>query len=185
MIPAVVAVIGALYLSGCSSSNGGTSESNAMPSRTTSGSQQAGTSSAVPAAQFDPCTALTTSFLAAHAWDALPPAPRHESSGGMQWQGCRFVAKASYGFEVQTTNGSLKQIRQKFPAAADLTIGGRNALRYEAQPDNPGGCTVNVEMANGSLYILVDDPDSYAGKAPCETATDIATAVVPLIPAGA
>jgi hypothetical protein len=87
---------------------------------------------------------------------------------------------------VETTNGILAQVREKFPAAIDLTVGSRKALRYEARPDVPGGCTVNVEMKSGSLYILVDDPRGLHPRklSPCASATEIAEAVAPLLPAG-
>ncbi|WP_051021252.1 DUF3558 domain-containing protein [Nocardia araoensis] len=135
---------------------------------------------------FDPCTALSSQFLAEHQWDALPPAPKQTSTGGISWKGCRYVARAGYGLTIQTTNGTLDQVKAKFPSATSIPVGGRNALRYEARPDVPGGCTLNVEMHDGSLYILVDDPSGKHPRklSPCDNATDIASAVAPLLPAG-
>jgi hypothetical protein len=104
----------------------------------------------------------------------------------MRWKGCLYVAQTAYTFRVQTTNVTLAQVHEKFPAAVDLTVADRKALRYEARPDVPGGCTVNVEMKAGSLYILVDDPRGiHLHKlSPCASATKIAKSVVPLLPAG-
>ncbi|WP_433659023.1 DUF3558 domain-containing protein [Nocardia sp. CA-128927] len=139
-----------------------------------------------PQAAFDPCTALTPQFISAHQWDALPPSPKQNSAGGISWKGCRYVTKAGYGFTIETTNGTLDQVREKFAAAVDISIGDRKALRYEARPDVPGGCTINVEMKTGSLYILVDDPTGKHPRqlSPCDNATEIAQAVAPLLPAG-
>ncbi len=135
---------------------------------------------------FDPCTALTPQFLAEHEWDALPPAPKQNSMGGITWKGCRYVARAGYSFTIQTTNGTLDQVKEKFPSATGVPLGNRNALRYEARPDVPGGCTVNVELRGGSLYVLVDDPSGKHPRklSPCDNATDIARAVAPLLPTG-
>ncbi|MBF6300773.1 DUF3558 domain-containing protein [Nocardia amamiensis] len=135
---------------------------------------------------FDPCTALTPRFLAEHQWDAMPPAPKQNSTGSISWKGCRYVARAGYGLTIETTNGTLDQVREKFPSAADISVGSRKALRYEARPDVPGGCTVNVEMQGGSLYILVDDPSGKHPRklSPCDNATDIAQTVAPLLPSG-
>ncbi|AFU02839.1 DUF3558 domain-containing protein [Nocardia brasiliensis] len=146
------------------------------------------TSPPVPA-HFDPCVALTPEFLIMQGWDALPPDPRHDAVGTVFWKGCRYVARAGYGFVIETTNGTLDQVRQKYPAAADISIGSRRALRYEARPDVPGGCTINVGMRHGSLYILTDVPQTPTNKAKglldaCAYATDIAENVVPWLPAG-
>ncbi|WP_433574200.1 DUF3558 domain-containing protein [Nocardia brasiliensis] len=141
-----------------------------------------------PAGEFDPCTALTPQILAMHGWDAEPPNPRQPTVGAMTWKGCRYVARAGYGLVVETTNGTLAQVRQKFPQAVDISVGDRRALRYEARPDVPGGCTINVEMRSGSLYILTDVPQTPTnvarGLEACASATDIAEKVVPLLPAG-
>ncbi|MFI7002797.1 DUF3558 domain-containing protein [Nocardia sp. NPDC050175] len=139
-----------------------------------------------PQTAFDPCTALTPQFVSEHQWNALPPAPKQNSAAGISWKGCRYVAKAGYGFTIETTNGTLDQVREKFPAAVDISIGDRKALRYEARPDVPGGCTINVEMKSGSLYLLVDDPDGKHPRhlSPCDNATEIAQVVAPLLPAG-
>ncbi|CAM4453770.1 DUF3558 domain-containing protein [Nocardia ninae] len=139
-----------------------------------------------PQAAFDPCAALTPQFLGTHQWDALPPSPKQNTAGGISWKGCRYVAKAGYGFTVETTNGTLDQVRDKFPAAVDISINGRKALRYAARPDVPGGCSINVEMKSGSLYLLVDDPTGKHPRklSPCDTATEIAQAVAPLLSAG-
>ncbi|MFG1791764.1 DUF3558 domain-containing protein [Nocardia sp. NPDC049149] len=135
---------------------------------------------------FDPCTALTPTFLTEHQWDGLPPSPKQNAASGISWKGCRYVAKSGYGFTIETTNGTLDQVREKFPSAADASVAGRKALRYEARPDVPGGCTVNVEMKGGSLYIVVDDPSGKHPRklAPCDIATEIAQSVAPLLPAG-
>ncbi|WP_107661238.1 DUF3558 domain-containing protein [Nocardia suismassiliense] len=141
---------------------------------------------ALPTAGFDPCVALTPQFLGERRWDALAPSPRRDTSGDISWQGCRYVARAGYGFVVETTNATLGQVRAKFPAAVDISFAGRKALRYEARPDVPGGCTINIEMGAGSLYLMTDVPQTPATTAldACEIATDIAYAVVPLLPAG-
>ncbi|MBF6166754.1 DUF3558 domain-containing protein [Streptomyces gardneri] len=157
---------------------------------TSSGNATVSSSSASPGANtqsgFDPCTALTPEFLAQRQWDSKPPEPRQDSQGGITWRGCRYVARAGYGFVVETTNGTLDQVRSKYPAAVDVSAGDRKAVRYEARPDVPGGCTVNVEMRSGSLYILTNVPQTSANKhlVSCDIATDIARAVAPLLPAG-
>ncbi|WP_084655080.1 DUF3558 domain-containing protein [Nocardia altamirensis] len=139
-----------------------------------------------PSAAFDPCTALTPQLLATHQWDAKPPEPKQDTAAGITWKGCRYVAKPGYGFVVETTNGTLPQVREKYPAAADISIGQRKALRYEARPDIPGGCSINVEMNAGSLYILTNVPQTPANKTlvACDIATEIAQSVAPLLPAG-
>ncbi|WP_194813832.1 DUF3558 domain-containing protein [Nocardia sp. XZ_19_385] len=144
------------------------------------------TSTSTSAAAFDPCTALTTQLLSQHQWNARPPAQRQDQVGGFTWKGCLYVAQTTYTFRVQTSNATLAQVREKFPSAADLTIGGRKALRYEARPDVPGGCTLNIEMKSGSLSILVDDPRGVHPRklSPCDNAKEIAEAVAPLLPAG-
>lgn len=151
---------------------------------TTSGAPATGQQTAQTT--FDPCTSLTPQFLSERQWDALPPSPKQNTASGITWKGCRYVAKAGYGFTIETTNGTLDQVRQKFPAAADISVAGRKALRYEARPDVPGGCTVNVEMTSGSLYVLVDDPTGKHPRKlpPCDNATEIAQSVAPLLPAG-
>ncbi|MGX1778582.1 DUF3558 domain-containing protein [Nocardia brasiliensis] len=147
------------------------------------------TTSASAPVHFDPCTALTPEFLAAHRWDALAPDPRHGTDGAMSWKGCRYVARTGYGFVVETTNHTLDQIQQKFPAAVEISINDRRAVRYEALPDIPGGCTINVETRSGSVYVLVDAPQTPMNKAngmldACAYATEIAEEVVRLLPAG-
>ena len=47
----------------------------------------------------------------------------------MRWKGCLYVAQTAYTFRVQTTNGTLAQVHEKFPAAVDLTVADRKALR--------------------------------------------------------
>ncbi|WP_280394293.1 DUF3558 domain-containing protein [Nocardia brasiliensis] len=139
-------------------------------------------------AEFDPCRALTPQILAMHGWDAQPPDPRQPTVGAVTWKGCRYVARAGYGLVIETTNGTLAQVRQTFPRAVDISVGDRRALRYEARPDVPGGCTINVEMRSGSLYILADVPQTPTniarGLEACASATDIAEKVVPLLPVG-
>ncbi|MER7453846.1 DUF3558 domain-containing protein [Nocardia beijingensis] len=173
----------AVLLTGCGEE---TTSSHTATTQTRPNSSGAETSSAAGPQSFDPCTALTPQFLADHQWDALPPAAKQTNTGGVSWKGCRYVARAGYGLTVQTTNATLEQVKAKFPSATSITVGNRNALRYEARPDVPGGCTVNVEMRAGSLYILVDDPSGKHPRklSPCDNATDIATAVAPLLPAG-
>ncbi|WP_054813027.1 DUF3558 domain-containing protein [Nocardia arizonensis] len=151
---------------------------------TTTNTAPAATSGASTA--FDPCAALTQQFLAEHQWDARAPERKQTTTGGVVWQGCAYLAQTRYSFTVQTTNGTLAQVHEKFPSATATTINGRKALRYQARPDMPGGCTVNVEMTSGSLYILVDDPRAAHPRklSPCDNATEIAEAVVPLLPAG-
>ncbi|MGQ4616475.1 DUF3558 family protein [Nocardia sp. R7R-8] len=143
-------------------------------------------SSASPQIPFDPCIALTPQFLAERQWDSRPPESKQDSRGGVTRKGCRYVARAGYGFVVETTNGTLEQIRSTYPAAVDIPAGDRKAVRYEARPDVPGGCTINVEMRSGSLYILTNVPQTPANKhlVACDIATDIARAVAPLLPAG-
>ncbi|MGW4089191.1 DUF3558 domain-containing protein [Nocardia sp. NPDC004750] len=173
-----------VLLTGCGDE---TASSQTAPTTTQRDLPGAGTTStAGPQTSFDPCTALTPQFLAEHEWDALPPAPKQTSTGGVSWKGCRYVARAGYGLTIQTTNGTLDQVKAKFPSATSIPVGSRNALRYEARPDVPGGCTVNVEMHDGSLYILVDDPSGRHPRkiSPCDNVTDIARAVAPLLPAG-
>lgn len=160
---------------------------SATPESTTpAGSTSAAGSTSVTATAFDPCTALTPQFLAQHQWDARAPEHKQTTTGAFTWKGCAYLAQARYTFGVQTTNGTLTQVREKFPAATELTIDGRKALRYEARPDVPGGCTVNIDMKSGSLYILVDDPRGLHPRKlpPCDNVTEIAEAVVPLLPQG-
>ncbi|MEU2034978.1 DUF3558 domain-containing protein [Nocardia amamiensis] len=173
---------GVVLLSAC-----GQATPTDSPTPTTSGSAGARPSSgATSEAAFDPCTALTPQLLAQHRWDAKPPEPKQDSQGGTTWKGCRYVAQAGYGFVVETTNGTLDQVRAKYPAAVNISTGGRTAVRYEARPDVPGGCTVNVEMPSGSLYILTNVPQTSTNKdlVACDIATDIAQTVAPLLPSG-
>ncbi|MGV9545536.1 DUF3558 domain-containing protein [Nocardia beijingensis] len=179
----VAAAAGLVLLSGC----GGTAPSDSAVSATgVAGSSPSASPQTNPQSAFDPCTALTTQFLAERQWDSRPPEPKQDSQGGLTWKGCRYVARAGYGFVVETTNGTLEQIRSKYPAAVDIPAGNRKAVRYEARPDVPGGCTINVEMRSGSLYILTNVPQTSTNKhlVACDIATDIATAVAPLLPAG-
>lgn len=180
----VAIAAGLLLLTGCAEDKAG-----GTPTPATSTTSSAAALSTAPGSNphaFDPCTALTPQFLAQHQWDAKPPEPKQDSAGGATWKGCRFVAKAGYGFVVETTNGTLPQIREKFPAAVEIPAGPRKALRYEARPDVPGGCTINIEMRSGSLYILTNVPQTPANKnlAACDIATEIAQAVAPLLPTG-
>lgn len=138
------------------------------------------------AVNFEPCTALTPLFLAQQGWDALPPSPRHHTIAGITWAGCRYVATAGYGIIVETTNATLDQIRQKFPAAAAISVATRPALRYQARPDVPGGCSINIAMGStGSLYIMTDIPQTPRNTTidACDVATDAADAVARLLPA--
>ncbi|MGW0249706.1 DUF3558 domain-containing protein [Nocardia goodfellowii] len=182
-----------VLLVGCGNDSPGTpttssqvSPSSAASATATSTASVTATSTSPSSASFDPCTALTSQFLAQHQWNARPPAQRQDQVGGISWSGCLYVAQATYTFRVQSSNATLAQVREKFPTAADLTIGGRKALRYQARPDVPGGCTVNIEMKSGSLSILVDDPRGThpRGLSPCDNAEEIAEAVAPLLPAG-
>ncbi|RJO68236.1 DUF3558 domain-containing protein [Nocardia panacis] len=134
---------------------------------------------------FDACKALTPQLLAEHRWDARPPAPQNDRVAETTWRGCLFIAKAGYGFVVQTTNGTLALVRTKFPDAAEVVLGGRKALRYKAHPAIPGGCEVNVEMKSGSLFVSTNVPPSATDLATCDLAIDIAETVTPLLPAGA
>ncbi|WP_330254719.1 DUF3558 domain-containing protein [Nocardia sp. NBC_00565] len=165
-----------------------TSEKGTPTPQTTSAASTSAVSSSTTgtATAFDPCTALTPEFLAQHQWDARAPEHKQTTTGAFTWKGCAYLAQARYTFGVQTTNGTLAQVREKFPTATELTIDGRKALRYEARPDVPGGCTVNLDMKSGSLYILVDDPRGLHPRklSPCDNATEIAEAVVSLLPQG-
>ncbi|MEU6189986.1 DUF3558 domain-containing protein [Nocardia sp. NPDC047038] len=179
----VAGAASSVLLSGCggtTSNDPATSATGATESRSSASPQ----TNAQPA--FDPCTALTPHLLAQRQWDSRPPEPKQDSQGGVTWRGCRYVARAGYGFVVETTNGTIEQVRSKYPAAVDISAGDRKAVRYEARPDVPGGCTINVEMRSGSLYILTNVPQTSANKhlVACDIATDIARAVAPLLPAG-
>ncbi|MGK8487154.1 DUF3558 domain-containing protein [Nocardia asiatica] len=180
----VTGTIGIVLFTGCGD------QTPSEPGRSTVSQPTASASSPSPGASpqsvFDPCTALTPQFLATHQWDSKLPEPKQDSQGGVTWKGCRYVARAGYGFVVETTNGTLDQVRDKYPAAVDIPAGNRKALRYEARPDIPGGCTVNIEMAAGSLYILTNVPQTAANKhlVACDIAVDIARTVAPLLPAG-
>ncbi|WP_330228581.1 DUF3558 domain-containing protein [Nocardia sp. NBC_00508] len=180
-----LAATGVVLLAAC----GGRTTATESPTPTTPGAAGAGSGASTGAgspAAFDPCTALTPQLLAQRRWDAEPPEPKQDSQGGVTWKGCRYVAKAGYGFVVETTNGTLDQVRGKYPAAVDISAGDRKAVRYEARPDVPGGCTVNVEMRSGSLYILTNVPQTSANKnlVACDIATDIARTIAPLLPSG-
>ncbi|WP_433205880.1 DUF3558 domain-containing protein [Nocardia sp. CA-107356] len=185
--PAVAGLLtaAAIVLAACGGGNSPTPTSTST-APATSGPSTAPSSIPNTGAAFEPCTALTPEFLTAHQWNARTPTPKQDSTGGFQWKGCLYVAQSTYTFRVQTTNGTLTQVREKFPTATELTIGGRKALRYEARPDVPGGCTVNIDMKSGSLYILVDDPRGLHPRklSPCDNVTEIAEAIVPLIPQG-
>jgi hypothetical protein len=185
---AVTAIAAALpLLVACGGDNGAATTSTATASSTAAtGIPTATSSGSNQSSAFDPCTALTPQFLAEHQWNAKPAAPRQDNTGNFQWKGCLYVAPSTYTFRVQTTNGTLAQVREKFPTATELTIAGRKALRYAARPDVPGGCTINIEMKSGSLYILVDDPRGLHPRklSPCDNATEIAEAVAPLLPPG-
>ncbi|MGW4325607.1 DUF3558 domain-containing protein [Nocardia sp. NPDC004573] len=175
--------IGLILLAGCGDDMA--PDESVTSSLSATGGQN---SSSGPNAQsaFDPCTALTPQFLAARQWDSRPPEPRQDSQGGTSWKGCRYVARAGYGFVIETTNGTLEQVRSRYPSAVDIPAGDRKAVRYEARPDVPGGCTINIEMGSGSLYILTNVPQTSMNKhlVACDIATDIARAVAPLLPAG-
>ncbi|MFI9401235.1 DUF3558 domain-containing protein [Nocardia sp. NPDC052316] len=174
---------GLLLLTGCvgekaaGTPTSATSTSSAVPKTSTESN---------PHAAFDPCAALTPQFLAQRQWNAKPPEPKQDSAGAVTWKGCRYVAKAGYGFVIETTNNTLGQVRDKFPAAVEVPAGPRKAVRYEARPDVPGGCSINIEMHSGSLYILTNVPQTPANRnlAACDIATEIAQAVAPLLPAG-
>ncbi|GAB2632176.1 DUF3558 domain-containing protein [Nocardia goodfellowii] len=175
-------------LAACGNDNGATPATSSTSAQSTSSAKTTAASTSAPGttSAFDPCTALTADFLAEHQWDARKPEPRQTNAGASTAKGCVYLARARYTFGVETTTTTLPQVREKFPTAADLTIGGRKALRYEARPDVPGGCTVNLEMKSGSLSILVDDPRGThpRGLSPCDNAEEIAEAVAPLLPAG-
>ncbi|QIS06080.1 DUF3558 domain-containing protein [Nocardia brasiliensis] len=175
---------GLLLVTGCVGEKaGGTTTTDAPSTPSAAATTTAATN---PHTAFDPCSALTPQILAAHQWDAKPPEPKQDSAAGVTWQGCRYVAKAGYGFVVETTTGTLAEVREKFPAASEIATGPRKALRYEARPDIPGGCSINVEMRSGSLYILTNVPQTPANKhlGACEITTEIAQAVAPLLPEG-
>lgn len=179
---AAVPVAVLALVTACTSDKGSATPESTTPAASTS----AAGSTSVTATAFDPCTALTPQFLARHQWDARAPEHKQTTTGAFTWKGCAYLAQARYTFGIQTTNGTLAQVREKFPTATELTIDGRKALRYEARPDVPGGCTVNIDMKSGSLYILVDDPRGLHPRklSPCDNVTEIAEAVVPLLPRG-
>ncbi|WP_245663856.1 DUF3558 domain-containing protein [Nocardia arthritidis] len=180
----VAGAVGLVLLAGCG--DGRTPSEPATSTTRPTGSGPSASPGANIQSAFDPCTALTPQFLAERQWDSRPPEPRQDSQGGINWKGCRYIARAGYGFVVETTNGTLDQVRSKYPSAVDLPAGDRKAVRYEARPDVPGGCTINVEMRSGSLYILTNVPQTSANKnlVACDIATDIARAIAPLLPAG-
>ncbi|MEV6340904.1 DUF3558 domain-containing protein [Nocardia vinacea] len=179
---AAVSVAVLALVTACTSDKGSATLESTTPPASTSAAGSTGAT----ATAFDPCTALTPQFLAQHQWDARAPEHKQTTTGAFTWKGCAYLAQARYTFGVQTTNGTLAQVREKFPAATELTIDGRKALRYEARPDVPGGCTVNIDMKSGSLYILVDDPRGLHPRklSPCDNVTEIAEAVAPLLPQG-
>ncbi|MEV5832982.1 DUF3558 domain-containing protein [Nocardia sp. NPDC052112] len=179
----LLTVAAALVLAAC---GGGSSSTSTSTAATPAMSSTSATPSSSSNAAFDPCTALTPQFLSEHQWNARTPTPKQDSTGNFQWKGCLYVAQSTYTFRVQTTNGTLAQVREKFPTATELTIDGRGALRYEARPDVPGGCTINIEMKSGSLYIVVDDPRGLHPRklSPCDNVTEVAEAVVQLVPQG-
>ncbi|MEU2125868.1 DUF3558 domain-containing protein [Nocardia niwae] len=180
----VAGAAGLVLLAGCGDETTPRESATSTPGATGSGPSTPSGANAQPA--FDPCTALTPQFLAERQWDSRPPEARQDSQGGMNWKGCRYVARDGYGFVIETTNGTLDQVRSKYPSAVDIPAGNRKAVRYEARPDVPGGCTINVEMRSGSLYILTNVPQTSTNKhlVACDIATDIASAVAPLLPAG-
>ncbi|MFX0577412.1 DUF3558 domain-containing protein [Nocardia nepalensis] len=179
LLCAAVSATALALLAACTSDKGSPTPQSTTPAASTSAASPSATATA-----FDPCTALTPQFLAEHQWDARAPEHKQTTTGAFTWKGCAYLAQARYTFGVQTTNGTLAQVREKFPTATEFTIGARKALRYEAHPDVPGGCTVNIDMKSGSLYILVDDPRGLHPRklSPCDNVTEIAEAVVPLIP---
>ncbi|WP_063037304.1 DUF3558 domain-containing protein [Nocardia pseudovaccinii] len=178
---ALLSTAAAIVLAAC---GGGSNSTSISTSATPVTSGASATPSSTSNAAFDPCTALMSQFLSEHRWNARTPTPKQDSTGDFQWKGCLYVAQSTYTFRVQTTNGSLAQVRETFPAATELTIDGRTALRYEARPDVPGGCAINIDMKSGSLYILVDDPRGLHPRklSPCDNVTEIAQAIVPLLP---
>ncbi|MEV0246676.1 DUF3558 domain-containing protein [Nocardia sp. NPDC050712] len=183
----VAAAAAVTMLAACGGGDGDGPAATSTGAQPTSGAPTSvATSTPNTATAFDPCTALTSDFLAQHQWDARKPEPRQTDAGTATAKGCVYLARARYTFGIETTSATLGQVREKFPAAADLTIGNRKALRYEARPDVPGGCTVNIELKSGSLSILVDDPRGTHPRklAPCDNAQEIAAAVAPLLPAG-
>ncbi|BDT95897.1 hypothetical protein IFM12275_58730 [Nocardia sputorum] len=179
----VTGTIGLVLLAGC-----GEDTTPNVPATSSHTATSGPSISSGPNAQsaFDPCTALTPQFLTERQWDSRPPEPRQDSQGGVSWKGCRYVARAGYGFVIETTDGTLDQVRSRYPSAVEIPAGDRKAVRYEARPDVPGGCTINIEMGSGSLYILTNVPQTSMSKhlVACDIATDIARAVAPLLPAG-
>ncbi|WP_167475838.1 DUF3558 domain-containing protein [Nocardia arthritidis] len=174
--PAGFAIAVAALLAGC----GGGQAASGDSATTAAPSSSAGAISQ----PFDPCKALTPQILADHQWDARPAAPQNDRVADSTRTGCVYVAKAGYGFVVQTTNNTLAQVKSKFPDAADIAVGARKALRYKAHPAIPGGCEVNVETRTGSLFVATNVPPTSANLMTCDLATQIAEVVAPLLPAG-
>ncbi|MGN2637362.1 DUF3558 domain-containing protein [Nocardia takedensis] len=183
---AVGVVAAAVLLGACGEDATTPTPTTASATPTTSGAAASTPPRAEAGGEFDPCVALTEGFLAEHQWDARAPERKQSTAGGHTWRGCAYLTRARYTFLVQTTDTTLDQVRRSFPTATEASFGGRRALRYEARPETPGGCTVNIETSAGSLYILVDDPRGAHPRnlSPCDSAAEIADAVAGLLPAG-
>ena len=169
-----------LVAAGCGTSTGGSAEPSISAAQSVAPQVPSG---------FDPCTDIPQEVLDSEQLHTtgLDLDKDEMRRGDIAWSGCGWVMSDGYAASVTATNLTLDMVREKaVPGAHEAVVHGREVI--VAKQGGPTSCTLNAEMAGGSLEFLVDNPPSNrltGGQDPCDISTRLAEKVLPLVPAGA
>jgi len=177
-------------LAGCSSTTSGSAAptgSSSTPSiggPTSADASPSGTGIQLPA--FDACRDIPADFFIR---EGLVPgaAPSDDTRGNLRWMGCQYQRKGVYATTITSTDMTVDQLMQRHTYQfRRLQIAGR-----DAGVDGPEGlqggdsCVVLVAIEGGGLDVeLTNALQVTTSTDPCQAATDLATKLVPLLPAG-
>ena len=187
--PMALGVVAVAALAGCSSGGDALTPSSTAATSATSAASSAAPKVTHPldASKFvqAPCTALTTSDLAALALshDLVSSADHNPDGPGCNWTGDNNAQSSSIsvGWLAGDKNGLSDLYTQKSgaPYWIPTTVSGYPAVFYDPNGDlrSQGSCVINVGV-NDNLFFLASDDSAPDGATACSRARQAAADVI-------
>jgi len=115
--------------------------------------------------------------------------PSDHTSGNLRWKGCVYQKESVYTVSFAATNMTTDRLaqRHRFQFRSFQILGRDAGTDGPDTPDDLAGadCTLLVAIKGGGMYVGVTNSVQLTTNTdPCRFATDLATKLVPLLPAG-
>ncbi|WP_083337869.1 DUF3558 domain-containing protein [Mycobacteroides franklinii] len=173
MSRALLAVLLAITVAGCSPSVPGAATTSSTP--TSSGTSSIPTNSGGRAhITFDPCKDVPAGVIAQLQLDDGTPRPDTQTDGEIENVFCKYHSRGSYYLTIAASNYTLDMLKNagNLWGFQELQIGGRPALfGYRTPEPNKESCSLNIAASTGVYGVLVGTGrDSFSPFPDCLTA---------------